>query len=63
MPPAPRISFFEKAVIKTSKGDEITLIDGGYCANNLSWSKLNWCKMNLSVPQSNDILALQIRSL
>lgn len=26
--------FFEKAVVKTSKGDEITLIDGGYCANN-----------------------------
>jgi len=26
--------FFEKAIIKTSKGDEITLIDGGYCANN-----------------------------
>jgi patatin-like phospholipase/acyl hydrolase len=26
--------FFEKAIIKTSKGDEVTLIDGGYCANN-----------------------------
>ncbi len=26
--------FFEKAIIKTSKGDEIVLIDGGYCANN-----------------------------
>jgi len=26
--------FFEKAVLKTSKGDEVTLIDGGYCANN-----------------------------
>ena len=26
--------FFEKASVKTSKGDEITLIDGGYCANN-----------------------------
>ena len=26
--------FFEKAIIKTSKGDEISLIDGGYCANN-----------------------------
>jgi predicted acylesterase/phospholipase RssA len=26
--------FFEKTVVKTSKGDEITLIDGGYCANN-----------------------------
>jgi predicted acylesterase/phospholipase RssA len=26
--------FFEKAIVKTSKGDEITLIDGGYCANN-----------------------------
>ena len=26
--------FFEKAIVKTSKGDEITLIDGGYCAND-----------------------------
>jgi predicted acylesterase/phospholipase RssA len=26
--------FFEKAILKTSKGDEVTLIDGGYCANN-----------------------------
>jgi patatin-like phospholipase/acyl hydrolase len=26
--------FFEKTLVKTSKGDEITLIDGGYCANN-----------------------------
>jgi len=26
--------FFEKASVKTSKGDEIILIDGGYCANN-----------------------------
>jgi len=26
--------FFEKAIVKTSAGDEITLIDGGYCANN-----------------------------
>ena len=26
--------FFKKAIVKTSKGDEITLIDGGYCANN-----------------------------
>ena len=26
--------FFEKAIVKTSTGDEITLIDGGYCANN-----------------------------
>jgi len=26
--------FFEKTIIKTSKGDEVTLIDGGYCANN-----------------------------
>jgi predicted acylesterase/phospholipase RssA len=26
--------FFEKAVLTTSKGDQVTLIDGGYCANN-----------------------------
>ncbi len=26
--------FFKKAVLKTTKGDEVTLIDGGYCANN-----------------------------
>lgn len=26
--------FFEKTIVKTGKGDEITLIDGGYCANN-----------------------------
>jgi predicted acylesterase/phospholipase RssA len=26
--------FFEKTTLKTDKGDEITLIDGGYCANN-----------------------------
>ena len=26
--------FFEKAVLTTGKGDEVTLIDGGYCANN-----------------------------
>jgi uncharacterized protein len=26
--------FFEKAKITTSKGDAVTLIDGGYCANN-----------------------------
>jgi len=26
--------FFKKAVLTTSKGDEVTLIDGGYCANN-----------------------------
>lgn len=26
--------FFDKAILKTSKGDEVTLIDGGYCANN-----------------------------
>ncbi len=26
--------FFEKTTVKTSKGDEIILIDGGYCANN-----------------------------
>lgn len=26
--------FFEKAVLKTGKGDEVILIDGGYCANN-----------------------------
>lgn len=26
--------FFDKTILKTSKGDEITLIDGGYCANN-----------------------------
>lgn len=26
--------FFEKTVVKTSQGDEFTLIDGGYCANN-----------------------------
>ena len=26
--------FFDKAIITTSNGDEITLIDGGYCANN-----------------------------
>ncbi len=26
--------FFQKTVVKTSQGDEFTLIDGGYCANN-----------------------------
>lgn len=26
--------FFERKVVKTSAGDEIELIDGGYCANN-----------------------------
>lgn len=26
--------FFEKAMLTTSKGDKVTLIDGGYCANN-----------------------------
>ena len=26
--------FFKKTIVKTSKGDEIVLIDGGYCANN-----------------------------
>jgi predicted acylesterase/phospholipase RssA len=26
--------FFEKAIVRTSKGDDIVLIDGGYCANN-----------------------------
>jgi predicted acylesterase/phospholipase RssA len=26
--------FFEKAVLMTGNGDEVTLIDGGYCANN-----------------------------
>jgi len=26
--------FFEKAVIRTSNGDDVVLIDGGYCANN-----------------------------
>ncbi|RYD52369.1 MAG: patatin [Sphingobacteriales bacterium] len=28
--------FFEKKLVKTLKGDEILLIDGGYCANNPS---------------------------
>jgi len=26
--------FFKKAIITTSRGDEVELIDGGYCANN-----------------------------
>jgi predicted acylesterase/phospholipase RssA len=26
--------FFEKAIVKTSNENEVTLIDGGYCANN-----------------------------
>jgi len=26
--------FFEKKVLKTGRGDSVTLIDGGYCANN-----------------------------
>lgn len=29
-----RLPFFLRPIIKTSKGDHVELIDGGYCANN-----------------------------
>jgi patatin-like phospholipase/acyl hydrolase len=45
--------FFERKIVKTSKGDSIELVDGGYCANNTTLYALADVLGPLAVPRKN----------
>jgi predicted acylesterase/phospholipase RssA len=51
--------FFEKAIVTTGNGDEVTLIDGGYCANNPTLYAIADASVALQKPLS----ALRVVSL
>jgi uncharacterized protein len=45
--------FFDRKIVKTDKGDEVELIDGGYCANNPTLYAIADATMGLGVSREN----------